>query len=192
MEHGNPESEAYQRILTTAQDLFYRNGYRATGINEIIKKSGVAKATFYAHFPSKESLAYAYVRSMNELENANTLAGLEKYNGPYARLIGLLKYLTTWSHERDFRGCAYLNISSEIPDPGNPVRLESVAHYKGVRALVGRLVEQLKAERHKDWDAVQVADDYMLILSGAVAMAQVYHDKKPFLQAIEAVKRLLT
>ena len=45
MKQNKSGSEAYQRILTTARDLFYRNGYRATGINEIIEKSGVAKAT---------------------------------------------------------------------------------------------------------------------------------------------------
>ena len=194
MNYDKEESEAYQRILTTARDLFYRNGYRATGINEIIKKSGVAKATFYAHFPSKELLALAYVKSMNETETRNTETGLEKYPGPYEKLIGLLEFLIPWSQERDYRGCAYLNISSEITDHANPVRQESKNHYKTVRALVGRIMRDLKAQRGSAWkdrDAEKTADDYMLIFSGALAMAQVYHDPKPFLKAIDAVRRLL-
>jgi len=188
------ESRARDRILTTASELFYRNGYRATGINEIIRKSGVAKATFYLHFPSKESLVLAYVESMNREEIRVMEEGLKKYPGPYEKLIGLVEFLISWSKERDYRGCAYLNISSEIPDHANPVRRESKHHYVEVRKLVGRLMQELKRVRGTAWkhrDAEQAADDYMLIFSGALAMAQVYHDPEPIRHAIQAVKRLL-
>jgi AcrR family transcriptional regulator len=194
MKPEKTDSEAYQRILATARDLFYRNGYRATGINEIIKKSGVAKATFYTHFPSKESLALAYVKSMNEMETKNMEEGLEKYSGPYEKLMGFIEFAIPWSKERDYRGCAYLNISSEITDHSNPVRYESKSHYQVVRALIGRLVQELKAQRGDAWkdrDAEKVADDFMLIFTGALAMAQVYHDPQPFRDAIDAAKRLL-
>jgi len=194
MKTERTESDAYQRILATARDLFYRNGYRATGINEIIEKSGVAKATFYAHFPSKEDLALAYVTSMNEIERRNTEAGLEQYPGPYEKLIGLIEFLIDWSRERDYRGCAYLNISSELPDHDHPVRRESKGHYRAMRDLIGRLVKDLRAKKGKAWkhrDADGIADDFMLILSGALAMAQVYHDPKPFREAVDAARRLL-
>src|SRR4029079_6105891 len=94
------ESDSARRILATACDLFYRNGYRATGINEIIRKSGVAKATFYAHFPSKESLAFADGESMNREENRVMEESLEKFPGPYEKLIGLVEFLIPWSRER--------------------------------------------------------------------------------------------
>jgi AcrR family transcriptional regulator len=194
MNRDKTESEAYQRILATARELFYHNGYRATGINEIIKKSGVAKATFYTHFPSKESLALAYVKSMNETETRIMEAGIEKYPGPYEKLIGLLKFLIPWSKERDYRGCTYLNISSEITDPANPVRQESKDHYKNFRALVGQLMRELKKQRGSAWkdlDAETIADAYMLIFSGALTMAQIYHNSQPLQKAIDAVKRLI-
>jgi AcrR family transcriptional regulator len=188
------ENRARDRILSTARELFYRNGYRATGINEIIRKSGVAKATFYLHFPSKESLAYAYVESMNREENREMEEGLKKYPGPYEKLIGLVEFLIPWSKERDYRGCAYLNMSSEILDHANPVRQESKHHYLEVRQLIGRLMQELKKERGAAWNsrnAEQAADDYMLIFSGALAMAQVYHNPEPIRAAIQAIKRLL-
>lgn len=194
MVNSRTESEARLRILDTARDLFYRNGYRATGINEIIQKSGVAKATFYAHFPSKESLAYAYVESMNREELRVLEESMEKLSGPYEKLIGLVDFLIPWSRERDYRGCAYLNISSEITDHANPVRRESKEHYLAVRRLVGRLMQELKKAKGASWknrDPEQLADDYMLIFSGALAMAQIYHNPEPFHDAIEAVKRLL-
>jgi len=104
MDISHTESRARERILATARDLFYRNGYRATGINEIIRKSGVAKATFYAHFPSKESLAYAYVESMNLEENRALEESLERYPGPYEKLIGLVEFLIPWSSARWMTG----------------------------------------------------------------------------------------
>ncbi len=194
MVNPQTESQARRRILNTARELFYHNGYRATGINEIIRKSGVAKATFYAHFPSKESLAYAYVESMNREETRVMEESLEKFPGPYEKLIGLIEFLIPWSRERDYRGCAYLNISSEITDHVNPVRRESKDHYLAVRRLIGRLMQELKKADGASWknrDTEQAANDYMLIFSGALAMAQVYHNPEPFRAAIEAVKRLL-
>ena len=194
-DRNGTESGAYGRILATASDLFYRNGYRATGINEIIDKSGVAKATFYAHFPSKELLALAYVKSMNDIEGRELEKALEKYRGPYDKLLGIVEYLIPWSRERDYRGCGYMNVSSEVPDPGHPLRRESQAHYDGLRALVGLLMKDLKAQRGAAWkdrDADQLADSYMLIFAGALAMAQLYHDPKPLRHAWDAARKLLS
>jgi AcrR family transcriptional regulator len=194
MKTANSESEARQRILSTACDLFYRNGYRATGVNEIIDKSGVAKATFYAHFPSKEDLAFAYIRTMNEQEGKAVMTALEKYSGPYEKLLGILEFSIGWAKETDYRGCAYLNISSEVLDPVHPVRQESKQHYRTLRTLIGLLMKELKAERGEAWkgrDADRMADEFMLIFAGALAMSQVYHDAQPFREALAAAKRML-
>jgi AcrR family transcriptional regulator len=188
------DSAAAKRILATAADLFYRNGYRATGINEIIEKSGVAKATFYAHFPSKASLALAYVKSMKEEEERAIENHLNKQSGPYEKLLGLLDFVLTWFQERDYRGCRYLNIASEITDQSSPVRLVTRNHYAAYRELIGRLMKELKAERGQAWkgkDAEKLADDFLLIFAGAMAMAPLYHDPQPFRDAIAWVKREL-
>jgi AcrR family transcriptional regulator len=188
------DGDAYQRILSTARDLFYRQGYRATGINEIIEKSGVAKATFYANFPSKDDLALAYIKTMNEREGREVSEGLEKYAGPYEKLLGLLEWSIDWSKERDYRGCAYLNISSEVPDHEHPVRQESKGHYRTLRVVIGGLMKELKAKRGAAWkdrDPDKLADDFMLIFAGALAMSQIYHDAAPFRGAAGAAKRLL-
>ncbi len=188
------DSEAYQRILGTARDLFYRNGYRATGINEIIDKSGVAKATFYAHFPSKDDLAVAYVKSMNEMEARGIEKALEKFSGPREKLLGLLEVLIPWAESRDYRGCANLNMSSEVTDAHHPVRREARKRYDDIRVLVGGLMADLKAKKGRAWkdrDSVQMTEDYMLMFAGALAMAQIYHDPRPFREAIASAKRLL-
>jgi len=188
------DSDAYRRILATAQDLFYRNGYRATGINEIIEKSGVAKATFYAHFPSKEDLAVAYVKSMNELDLDALEAGIRNIPGPDEKLVALFEFLIPWSEKNKYRGCGYLNISSEIPDAAHPVRQATKGHFDAIRAIVAGLLQELKAKRGKAWkqrDLDKVADDFMLIFAGALALGQIYHDPKPFREAVASAKRLL-
>lgn len=69
---GNPMSKINnsprERILATAADLFANQGYRATGVNEVIDKQGVAKATFYNHFMTKDDLCLAYLQERNILE----------------------------------------------------------------------------------------------------------------------------
>jgi AcrR family transcriptional regulator len=187
-------SDAAKRILATACDLFYRNGYRATGINEIIEKSGVAKATFYANYPSKESLAVAYVKAMNEAEFTAAEEDLRKHKGPAEKLVGLMEFAGVWLRERDYRGCTHLNISAEIPDPGNPVRFETKNHYDTLRKVVGKLMKELKAERGDAWkgrDPDKLADEYVLIYAGACAMAPLYQDHQPLREAIVLVKRLI-
>ena len=194
MKKTKAESAAASRILATACDLFYRNGYRATGINEIIEKSGVAKASFYANYPSKESLAVAYVKAMNAAEFRAADESLRKRKGPYDKLVGLMEFAGAWIRERDYRGCTHLNISSEIPDPGNPVRFETRNHYDTLRQIVGGLMKELKAERGAAWkgrDPENMADEYVLIYAGAMAMAPLYHDHQPLREAIVLVKRLI-
>jgi AcrR family transcriptional regulator len=194
MPRTSQPSAARARILKTASDLFYSKGYRATGINEIIAKSGVAKQTFYDHFPSKESLAYAYVQQMNERELQLTKEVLAGVQGPYQKLITYIESLIPWSEANDYRGCGYLNIASEIPDARNPARREGKYHYEAIRAIVRDLVEDLKRERGAAWkdrDAAKITSDYLLILAGALAMAQIYHDPEPYKAALESVKRLL-
>ena len=194
MKTKTAKGDAKTRILDTACDLFYRNGYRATGINEIIEKSGVAKATFYDHFPSKEDLALAYIRKKGEAETQLVLDSLEKYPGPYEKLLGIFEFLIPWAKERDYRGCAYMNIAGEVLDPNHPVREESTSHYRALRALVGRLMNELKAQRGAAWkdrDADKVADDFHLLFVGSLALSQVHHDAGPFREALAAAERLL-
>ena len=77
--------------MSVAADLFYKQGYRATGVNEVIEKSGVAKATFYSHFPSKDDLALAYLRQLKDIEIAhvdNTIWPVKDALNTARRLIG--------------------------------------------------------------------------------------------------------
>ena len=104
-------SAARERILQTAQTLFYRDGIRATGVDRIIAEASVTKTTFYRHFKSKNNLIIAYL----ELRHQNILKGFEqtiKENGGSAEAIVLA--MQNWFESEDFRGCAFLNSVGEI------------------------------------------------------------------------------
>ncbi len=183
-----------ERILSTAADLFFQQGYRATGINEVIEKSGVAKATFYNHFPTKEDLCLAYLQDRNTSEYEAITAYVRDHDSPRERLLAVIESVEPWLQANRLRGCAFLNMVAEIPDPRNLLRREGHKHYENLRRLVRDLANELiqsDRQTYGKFDAERLADDYLVILGGAIAMTEIYHDIWPARQGVEMVKRLL-
>lgn len=112
---ATPEMPARQRVLLTASHLFYRDGIRATGIDRVIAESGVTKVTFYRHFPSKNELIHTYLAQRHERWMAWFSDALGRH-APAGGLTGLGAALSEWLHDKDFRGCAFLNSVGELGD----------------------------------------------------------------------------
>ena len=112
-------STARARLLETATRLFYAEGVHTVGIDRIIAEAGVAKATFYHHFKSKDDLVVAYLTDEFERQrgvfSAIPGAGAE-------RLRGIFDLLSDASRGPEFRGCPFLNAAAEFADPDHPVR----------------------------------------------------------------------
>ena len=189
-----PRTPAPDRILSVASELFYKKGYRATGINEVIDKSDVAKATLYTHFPSKDHLALAYIRASRETELEYLDECIAKEVDPVKRLLTVIESLIPWLERTDFRGCPFINLASEVPDFDSPLRQEGVRVYSEARRRVKALAEGLIAsdpQRYAQLDADQLTDDYLLLFAGAVALAEIYHAIWPVERACEAARRLI-
>ena len=187
-------SPAAERILEVASDLFYRQGYRATGINEVIARSGVAKATFYNHFPSKDDLGLAYLKRTREGELRYLERAVAARRSPETRLLAVIESLGPWLEDTGYRGCAFVNMASEIPDPESPLRGEGVALYDAIRKRVSQLAAEMIAsddEKYRHLEAGQLTRDFMVIFAGAVALAEIYHGSWPVEHALEAVRRLI-
>ena len=108
-----PVSAARQRILDTAFALFYAHGIRGVGVDRIIAESGVAKATFYKHFPAKDDLVLAYLDKVDvtwtgQLRAAAEAAGPE----PAAQLVGMVDALATACRRQGYRGCECINAAA--------------------------------------------------------------------------------
>lgn len=180
--------------MNVASDLFYHQGYRATGINEVIERSGVAKATFYSHFPSKDDLGLAYLKQGLEVEIAHIDNTVRAAKGAVARFFAVIHSLEPWMLETDFRGCGFINIAAEIPDPKHPFRKVGRELYDVVRERVETLAKELiasDARRYGHLDATVLTGEYMVAFTGAIALAGIYHAIWPVEDALNTVRRLI-
>jgi AcrR family transcriptional regulator len=183
---GAPTPSARQRILDAAFRLFYAHGVRAVGIDTVIAESGVAKATLYKHFPSKDDLAVAYLDRVDEiwkaqLERAATAAGPE----PGRQLIGLFDALVTACRREGYHGCAFINAAAESPT-GGAVHQRTVRHKSEVRAWIEGLARQAGAA-----DPAGLARRLTLLLDGGLADGVLSGDLDAALSAKQAARQLL-
>jgi AcrR family transcriptional regulator len=136
---------ARARVLETATRLFYAEGVHAVGVDRIIAEAGVAKATFYHHFPSKDDLVVVYLTEQSAWQRA-AVATLPAAS-PRETLETIFAVMCDFSVEPGYRGCAFINAAAEYPDPGHPVRQAVAGHRRWIRGLFRDL---LAADGHPD------------------------------------------
>jgi AcrR family transcriptional regulator len=190
---GSPESTPLNplaglppptRILRTAARLFYQQGYHATGVNQIIAEAGVAKATFYAHYPSKESLGAAWLTQQHEAWSSWLNERVSSIADPRQRLATLFDLLEVWLRNNDFRGCPFHNTNAEQPNPPAAIRAIIQQHLAFLRDYLGGLVRsalpgRIEADRH--------ALAAHVLFCGAMVEAQSFHDPWPVRAAAQTV-----
>lgn len=177
-------SEVRSRIINTASDLFYRNGYNSTGINEIIREAGVAKATLYAHFRSKDELCLAYLQQ----RHAAFIEGIEAYckAAPAGenQLLGLFDFLASFFNSKDFCGCWAQRTIAELPVEDGILRVEILQEKKH---LV-RLITSLLANNFPTLDSSRrdaLARKIYLLYEGAVGESYLQNNAWPISDARE-------
>jgi AcrR family transcriptional regulator len=172
---------ARERILLTAHDLFYREGIRATGIDLIIGRSGVAKVTFYRHFPSKndlirEFLHYRHKRWMDWFTDA-----LQRHGGG---INALVPTLAEWFESGEYRGCAFINsvgeLGGELPEVAEIAR----RHKQDMADAIASLLPPTRRRK-------TIAADIALVLDGAIVRAQREASAKAALAALKRVLKLM-
>lgn len=121
-------SEARDRLLHTATMLFYAKGVHAVGVDEIISRAGITRATFYRHFPSKDDLIVEYLRTADQQTRAAVTAATEHPTAPDAGVRAIAQVVAGQITTPGFRGCAFLNAAAEYPDPQSPIHQAILAH----------------------------------------------------------------
>ena len=169
---------ARERILLTAHDLFYRDGIRATGIDRVIAESGVAKKTFYRHFPSKSDLVEAYLDYRHQRWIGWFRDALHRHGGGLSALVPTLR---EWLEDPQFRGCAFINSVGELGPVAPRVAEKTLAHKQDmILAIQGILSDS--DNRRLDAEALALAVD------GAIVRAQ--YEQSPE-GAVAALRRLV-
>ncbi len=160
---------ARQRILDAAYDLFSRHGVRAVGIDRLIEHSGVAKATLYRNFASKDDLVLEFLRLREERWTKNWLAREVERRADDAeqRLLTVFDVLHDWFQRDDFEGCAFVNVLLETRDHSSRVYEASAGHLETVRSFLAALAQEAGSER-----PCELARRWHILMKGSIVAAQ--------------------
>jgi AcrR family transcriptional regulator len=133
-----PAASAHERILTAAYDLFTRRGIRAVGTDEVIERAGVAKATLYRHFATKNDLVLAVLHRREQLWTYGLIETQSRQRGstPEEQLLAIFDVFHDWFQIRDgFEGCSFINVLLEM-GATHPVGQACVAYLDNIRDMV--------------------------------------------------------
>ena len=178
---------ARERILLAAHDLFYREGIRATGIDRVIAASGVAKLTFYRHYPSKNELVMAFLDHRHSRWMAWFEDALARHGGAVPALVPAL---AEWLGSNDFRGCAFINSVGELGESIPAVNEITRRHKADMARAIARLLPKapaLAAARRR-----RLATDLATAVDGAIIRAQFDGSPKAALGSLRRIVRSLT
>lgn len=177
-------------IIETASALFYSRGYNLVGINEIIEESGIAKATLYNHFKSKEDLCLAYLDKRDkELINNIQVFCDKKPKGP-KRLIALLEFLLPFFESENFNGCWCLRTIAEVPQDNVRIRGKIKTNKNLFLDFIQAQVEENMSQLSKA-KRLKLGRTIYLLYEGAVAESHLQNEAWPIKDNIVVLKTLL-
>jgi AcrR family transcriptional regulator len=168
--------EARERLLAAANDLFYAEGVHTVGIDRVIERAGVAKATLYSAFGSKDELIRAYLTRRHQVWQDRVTQHLAGYHTPRDRLLGVFDWLGLLFARPEFHGCAFMNATAE-EGAGGPAAEPAGAYRDSVRALFIELAQAAGAV-----DPDRLAGQLALLYDGATVAARM--DRNPGAGAI--------
>ncbi len=155
------------QLVETAVELFYKNGYHATGIDKILSEAGVSKPTLYRHFQSKDDLIIAALRRWDAESRAWLHREMERRaDTPRGRVLALFDALADWFREPGFQGCMFVNAAVEFADHDNPIHQVAAEHK---RQFAAEFREEVAAAGVAD--AQEVTEQLMILMDGAIVTA---------------------
>ncbi|MCW2522203.1 MAG: TetR/AcrR family transcriptional regulator [Frankiales bacterium] len=161
---------ARERLLDAADELFYEEGVNTVGIDRVIERAGVAKATLYNAFGSKEELVRAYLARRHQRRSERITVALRRYSDPRQRLLGVFDVLGESFLEPGYHGCAFANASVEAR-PGSAVVGVADEYRAWVRSLFVDLGAAAGAR-----DPERLAGQLVLLYDGAGMGARMDRD----------------
>lgn len=160
-----------ERLLRATESLIYQGGIHATGMDLIVKTSGVARKSLYKHYPTKDALVAAALQARDERWMQWFITATTQAATPRARLLSIFDALREWFASEGFRGCAFINAAGEIGDPANAIREVSRLHKARLLAHVLTLAQAAALP-----DPDETARQLLVLIDGAIAVALVTGD----------------
>jgi len=177
LQEAHMASSKRDQLISTAQALFYREGYHATGIDRILAESGVAKMTLYKYFKSKEELIIAVLEERHR-DMAERMREARERLEPRDAILRTFDGLHAWIQDNGFCGCIFINAAAEFHDREHPIHQQAAAHKAFTESHFRLLLERLEAAQPEP-----LARQLQFLFEGALSMA---HLQGPGQQAKEA------
>lgn len=173
-----------ERIIETASDLFYNQGYKHTGINQVIAEANVAKASLYKYFKSKEDIAITYLKNTHEdwMRNLNTF--IKDKQTPYARLLAAFDYLQEWLDEVNYVGCSFQNIVTNLPKSEKRIYDLVLFHKNEVKNWITNNLKE--TNKYNEIELNKLSNEFMVLMEGAIISSQIQKNSVP----VESAKRI--
>jgi AcrR family transcriptional regulator len=168
---GRPR--AAERILSSARELFYQQGIRAVGVDEIVANAGVTKPSLYRSYSSKDELAASYLRLYEQEFWGRFEASVARHpDDPRAQVMDYLEGLAARATAPAYRGCGLSNATVEYPEPDHPARLVAEQHKAALRRRLTEMAARMGAA-----DPALLGDGLFLLLEGTLVASQIFHNR---------------
>lgn len=176
------------RILETVHRLFYTQGYNATGINQILDEAGVAKASLYQHFGSKEELGVEYIRRVRIEWFSAFESYISRKEKAKDKILAAFDFLEMNMVKNEFRGCRFLNLLTDVDEVSKGIRKEIVGHKTRLRSFFKSIVK----EHHEKVFLPKTEDVIYLLFESAIMETKVYKDTWPITSAKAIIQSFFT
>ena len=164
---ARPRSQARKRILDAAYDLFSTRGVRAVGVDEVIERAGVAKATLYRHFRTKDDLVLSFLEQREQLWTKEYVEAEARRRGatPEDRLLAIFDVFDEWFQTKKFEACSFINVLLEM-GPKHAAGKACISHLDNIRTVVGTLAVEAGLR-----DTESFARSWHILMKGSIISA---------------------
>jgi AcrR family transcriptional regulator len=177
---------ARERLLAAADELFYGGGINLVGIDRVIEHAGVAKASLYDCFGSKEELIRSYLQARNEIRQARIRDRLSRHTTPLDKILSIFELQAEVVAQPNFRGCAFLRAGADADEGG---KIKQVCDQS--RAFVRMQFTELAREAGVR-DPEGLGEQLVLLYDGATVAAQADGNRKAPIAAQALARQLVT
>lgn len=180
-----------QNIIETASELFYQKGYNLTGINEIIKEAGIAKATLYNHFKSKDDICLAYLDYKNNAFIKEIKTFVAKAPEGVNQCLAIFDFLLEFYNDNHFNGCWCINTISEIPRENQTIRQKIQSQKNEFILFISNLVQK-NFPQQQTVENERLAKHIYLLYEGAISESHLHQQSWPIESAKEFCEKIIT
>jgi AcrR family transcriptional regulator len=173
-----------ERLIKTAHDVFYGEGFHAVGLDRILTEAGVTKTTFYNHFESKDALVLEVLRWHDRWWQETFRQMLRRHGGdaPRDQLRAVPDALAELFGTAQFNGCIFVNVAVEFPLPHDPAHEMAAQHKRAMEDILRELAGYAGAK-----DPPSLAKEMALLMEGAYVTQQVARDGA----AVDVARRMV-